>query len=224
MFQSPVSHFAASGPVDEGDLEGFVGLVKGNNDDVAVMQRDDFVPPDGLRCIRRATGFQMVFEAFRTSRPSTSQPLRVLGQNDLADVLNLVKLTEPGPFRPQTGDLGTYLGVRHGGQLIAMAGERLKPPGFTEISAVCVHPDHRVKGLAKELVAALIDLILSRGEVPFLHLYSDNYAALALYETLGFRMRVPVHIVMMRDASLSVSLSKERDEKLSSHYLGDPND
>jgi predicted GNAT family acetyltransferase len=108
---------------------------------------------------------------------------------DVPDMLALAKLTQPGPFAARAIVLGSYVGIRIAGQLIAMAGERMRFPGFTEISAVCTHPDHRGRDYASSLVRALIRQITARNETPFLHLYNDNTTAAALYRKLGFAHR-----------------------------------
>ncbi len=101
-------------------------------------------------------------------------------------MLHLVELTKPGPFAAGTIALGSYIGIRNRGQLVAMAGERLKFDGFTEISAVCTHPNHRGRGHSFSLVRILMHQILNRDEIPFLHVYSDNTSAAGLYRKLGF--------------------------------------
>uniref|UniRef100_UPI003F4955E4 GNAT family N-acetyltransferase n=1 Tax=Nonomuraea bangladeshensis TaxID=404385 RepID=UPI003F4955E4 len=112
-----------------------------------------------------------------------------LGAADVPEMLDLVARTRPGPFRPRTVELGVYLGIRHGGALVAMAGERLHPPGWTEISAVCTDPAHQGRGLATRLVLAVAAGIRDRGETPFLHASAANTHAIGLYERLGFRLR-----------------------------------
>jgi predicted GNAT family acetyltransferase len=104
-------------------------------------------------------------------------------------MLALVERTRPGPFLPRTVELGTYLGIRRDGVLVAMAGERFHPPGHTEISAVCTDDAHRGQGLGGRLVRAVAAGIRARGERPFLHVAGDNTGALRLYESLGFRPR-----------------------------------
>jgi len=124
-----------------------------------------------------------------------------LTEADVPEMMALAKLTEPGPFASRTIALGDYLGIRRGGRLIAMAGERMKFPGFTEISAVCTHPEHRGRGLAEALVRVLMRNILARVEVPFLHIFSDNAAAGALYKKLGFTHRRSLVVSVLKRAA-----------------------
>ncbi|MFI7294746.1 GNAT family N-acetyltransferase [Streptomyces sp. NPDC050121] len=112
-----------------------------------------------------------------------------LGSADVPEILDLVARTRPGPFESRTIELGTYLGIRRDGALIAVAGERLHPPGWTEISAVCTDPAFRGQGLATRLILAVAHGIRERGETPFLHTGAGNTNAIRLYESLGFRVR-----------------------------------
>jgi ribosomal protein S18 acetylase RimI-like enzyme len=112
-----------------------------------------------------------------------------LGPADVPEMLDLVRRTEPGPFEQRTIEMGSYLGIRRAGALVAMAGERLHPPGWTEISAVCTDPAHRGQGLASRLVRAVVAGIRERGENPFLHTQADNTDAIGVYESLGFTLR-----------------------------------
>ncbi|MEV8611540.1 GNAT family N-acetyltransferase [Amycolatopsis sp. NPDC051373] len=111
-----------------------------------------------------------------------------LTEADVPEMLDLVARTQPGPFLPRTISLGTYLGIRRDGALIAMAGERFHPPGWTEISAVCTDPAFRGQGLAARLIRAVAAGIRERGELPFLHAAASNVGAIRLYEHLGFRL------------------------------------
>jgi predicted GNAT family acetyltransferase len=104
-------------------------------------------------------------------------------------MVELTKLTKPGPFTLRTHELGTFLGIRIDGQLVAMAGERMKPANYTEITAVCVHPAHRGRGYAQTLLGAVARQISARGEIPFLHVFSDNDSAIALYRRQGMEIR-----------------------------------
>ena len=135
-----------------------------------------------------------------------------LGPDDVPEMLDLIARTEPGPFRERTVELGTYLGIRRDGALIAMAGERMQPPGWTEISAVCTDPAVRGEGLASRLILAVAHGIRERGETPFLHTGAGNTSAIRLYESLGFRLRrttaflaarAPEHLTQARSVGVS---------------------
>jgi ribosomal protein S18 acetylase RimI-like enzyme len=117
-----------------------------------------------------------------------------LGPEDVPEILDLIARTQPGPFRPRTIELGAYLGIRCDGRLVAMAGERQRPPGWTEISAVCTDDAYRGQGLATRLVGAVAAGIRDRGETPFLHTLITNTNALRLYESMGFTPRRQITI------------------------------
>ncbi len=119
-----------------------------------------------------------------------------LGPADVPEMLALTALTEPGPFRERTCELGRFLGIRESGRLAALAGERLNLPGFTEVSAVCTHPDFRGRGYAKALVAAIADGIFERGDTPFLTSYAANVGAINVYESVGFTLRRTLGVVV----------------------------
>ncbi len=121
-----------------------------------------------------------------------------LGAPDSPDMMELTALTKPGPFNKRTHELGTYLGIRREGKLVAMAGERLKVPGYTEVSAVCTHPEHTGHGYARILMSEVMQRIRSRGETPFLHVREDNERAIELYHRLGFSRRVLLHFAVLR--------------------------
>jgi ribosomal protein S18 acetylase RimI-like enzyme len=143
-------------------------------------------PFPGWMITHRVAGVQLVDEALEAA----PDPAAVtLGPADVPEMLALVARNQPGPFRPRTVELGTYLGLRHDGALIAMAGERLHPSGWTEISAVCTDRAYRGQGLATRLVRAVAAGIRARGETPFLHTGEANAPAIRLYESIGFRLR-----------------------------------
>lgn len=146
---------------------------------------------------------QMVCERRAAARPTAGHVS--LTPADVPEMMRLVELTDPGPFAARTIVLGSYIGVRRRGQLVAMAGERMRFDGFTEISAVCTHPDHRGRGHAFLLVSTLMRNILARGETPFLHIYSSNTSAAALYKKLGFshRRSMAVTVLQRRHATVS---------------------
>ncbi|GAA4657124.1 GNAT family N-acetyltransferase [Kineococcus glutinatus] len=121
-----------------------------------------------------------------------------LGPADAAEMLELAERTRPGPFGPRTPETGTYLGVRRAGRLVAMAGQRLHPDGFAEVSAVCTDPSVRGQGLASRLVAAVVADARRAGRTAFLHASADNTGAIRLYEHLGFELRREVRFQRFR--------------------------
>ncbi len=157
---------------------------------MAVVVRDTIDPPDDWELVFGAGGAQMVWDGDRdvTSLPRPAG-VDVLTTADVPEMIDLVERAQPGPIRERTIELGTYVGVRTGGALVAMAGVRMHPPGFTEISAVCTDDAYRGRGLASALVARLVDEIVARGETPCLHAVIDNHPAIRLYEKLGFTLR-----------------------------------
>ncbi|GAB7193395.1 GNAT family N-acetyltransferase [Kineococcus sp. NUM-3379] len=121
-----------------------------------------------------------------------------LGTADVPDLLDLTRRTEPGPFLPRTVELGTYLGLRRDGRLAALAGQRMRPPGWAEISAVCTDPDFRGQGLASRLVSAVVARTRAEGRATLLHASADNTGAIRLYRALGFELRREFTITVFR--------------------------
>ena len=151
--------------------------------------------PDGWEVQSRGESVQLVDTGLR-ARPYP-EAMR-LGPDDVPEILDLIARTKPGPFRPRTVELGTYLGIRRDGVLVAMAGERQHPPGWTEISAVCTDDAFRGQGLATRLVRAIAAGIRERGETPFLHAGGANTNAIRLYESLGFTLRCRAAYIALR--------------------------
>ena len=157
--------------------------------DHAALIGENLRPPGGWAVTREFRVAQFIGPEIvpvpddQLARPGDD--LTELTQDDVPDMLELVKLTQPGPFAARTIELGGYAGIRRAGQLVAMAGRRLQVPGWTEVSAVCTHPDHRGRGLSRRLMNAVIGGIRDDGQLPFLHVIPAN-PALSLYERLGF--------------------------------------
>jgi len=143
---------------------------------------------------------QMVCDKPAPFSSSNGHAILELGSSESPEMLELTALTKPGPFGTRTHELGTYLGIRDNGRLVAMAGERLKVPGYTEISAVCTHPEHTGKSYARLLMSEIVNRIRARGETPFLHVRQDNTRAIAVYESLGFQSRKLLHFAVLRRA------------------------
>jgi ribosomal protein S18 acetylase RimI-like enzyme len=148
---------------------------------------ESHTPPPGWELVRKGGGVQMVGEhVYAAADPEAV----VLSHGDIPEMRELVRRTEPGPFLPRTIELGRYVGFRRDGALVAMAGERMRPPGYTEISLVCTDPAYRGQRLATRLVETVIAGIRARGDTPFLHAMATNTAAISLYRAMGFTLRL----------------------------------
>ena len=163
---------------------------------ICTVEADPIPVPPGLVVVKEATLTQMVLFALTPAR-ARDVVVAPLTEADAPAMLALATLTEPGPFFERTHQLGDFFGVKQDGRLLAMAGERLKPDGFTEVSGVCAHPDARGRGYAGALMRTVIEQILARGETAFLHSYADNAGAIALYRSLGFAVRSQMAMRML---------------------------
>lgn len=144
--------------------------------------------PDRWKLISQIDMFQMVYEPFMQS-PMVKYQFKNLNRVHVDEMIELIKLTQPGPFRSNTISLGNYTGIFKEEKLVSMAGQRFHPVPYVEISAVCTHPDHLGKGYAHSLLQEQIRRILEKSQVPFLHVRNDNLAAVKLYKKLGFKIR-----------------------------------
>jgi len=194
-----IARFAAMRDTSAASFESLTRLPLIPGDQLALFTVDELVgelaPPDQFEIVLKKTLEQMVGP---TTRRLVDRSLIVpLGAADADEMMALVELTKPGPFAIRTHELGSYLGIRDNGKLVAMVGERMRLDGYTEISAVCAHPDYRGRGYPHTLIAALSNAILERGEVPFLHVFSDNQSAIALYEKLGFTFRKTLQLTVV---------------------------
>jgi ribosomal protein S18 acetylase RimI-like enzyme len=164
---------------------------------MGLVEAGDVRLPDGLTA-RSSACVQMTLSALTPGGPEPA--FEPLGEADAAQMLALATLTEPGPFFSRTHRLGDFIGVRQGGRLVAMAGERMKPDGFTEVSGVCTHPDWRGRGYAAGLMRIVAARILARGETPFLHAYAQNGPAIQLHQSLGFAVRTAIAFTVLTAA------------------------
>ncbi len=199
-FRPDVAPFGAfPEPPEEGDWADLAELA-GSGGMVAVTGHVG-TPPEGWWDVFELAGVQMVADRLSATGSGTAEAadeVLVLGDADVGEMLDLVELARPGPFLQRTIEFGGYLGIRRDGALVAMAGERLRPPGWVEVSAVATHPDHRGQGLAGALVRRVVARALSRGERPFLHASADNTGAIRLYRELGFSVRRETRFVVAR--------------------------
>lgn len=167
-----------------------------SDEQVAILSLAPLPRMEAVRSERIGAIRQMV----ATGDPSSGANDEVirLSELDAADMLELAQRTKPGPFGKRTHQMGHYIGIRDGGRLIAMAGERMRLDGYVEISAVCVDDEYRGRGLAGRLVNILHREIRQRGDTPFLHVFDDNHPAIALYERLGFETRQTFHLYRVK--------------------------
>ena len=161
-----------------------------------LVELEPIEAPPGLAIALQARLAQMTARAIAPGGAEIDAV--ALGEADAAEMLALAQLTRPGPFAARTQALGGFIGIRAEGRLVAMAGERMKPEGFCEVSGVCTHPDHRGRGYAGALMRRVAGRILERGQTPFLHSFESNLGAIALYRTLGFELRRAVVLTVLR--------------------------
>jgi len=181
---SPLSGLSAAEPENVAAL---ASLVEAGGD---VAFTGAFVPTlaRGWETLFASRLTQMI-RVDRAPLPEDGADAVILGAADVADMIELVELTKPGPFRTRTIELGTYIGIRERGRLVAMAGERTWIGNCRELSAVCTHPDAQGRGYARALIARAVNRMLRAGETPFLHVESSNRRAIELYLALGFVKR-----------------------------------
>jgi predicted GNAT family acetyltransferase len=198
-FMPEVSPLAAFSEPSPESYESLAELVSPQGT-IGLFLEAPYQPHAGWSFVAGAPMPEMVYEGNSAPLPRSSSDLEIveLSVADVPDMMALTALTKPGPFGNRTHELGTYLGIRREGKLIAMAGERLKIPGYTEVSAVCTHPEHTGHGYARILMAEVMERILGRGETPLLHVREDNVRAIELYQRLGFRLRVLLHFAVLR--------------------------
>jgi predicted GNAT family acetyltransferase len=190
-----IGPFAAMADTSAQSFAALRALMSGS--EVAVLFTPDPVtPPAGFKTLLAETGEQMI----GTPAESSIRGLDIvtLGAADVPAMMALTELTKPGPFSLRTHELGTFLGIRIDGQLVAMAGERMKPANYTEMTAICVHPDHRGRGYAQVLLGAVASQITARGEIPFLHVFSKNDSAIALYRRQGMEIRRRLYVTVLQ--------------------------
>jgi ribosomal protein S18 acetylase RimI-like enzyme len=190
---SPLAGFSGAGPQYIAELETVVDV----GDHVGTA--GPFIPalPAHWETFRESHLTQMI-RTEPSLLPEGDVESSALGTADVPDMLALVELTRPGPFRPRTIELGNYIGIRERGQLVAMAGERLWIGDFREVSAVCTHPGAQGRGHARALIGRVVNRMLRAGQTPFLHVESVNTHAIDVYRTLGFVRRIELPLLYAR--------------------------
>lgn len=195
-FHEDVSPFAG---FEEGYANGFDELYEALPTGRRILYATplSLTPPKRWQLAAAIEGLQFLFEGDAATAQPNFQPV-LLGPQHVEQMMQLAALTKPGPFGPRTIAFGHYYGVLENGQLAAMTGQRLHVQNFTEVSAVCTHPDHLGKGYASALVQHQVNLILQQGQVPFLHVRADNARAIAVYERLGFTVQGPMNFYFLK--------------------------
>jgi predicted GNAT family acetyltransferase len=180
--------FAPFAAMQTQNAEGFAALARAlHPEGMAALFVTPLEPaPPGWTHVRTFEVVQMTCENLV---PRAEPEMIELDARNLPEMLELIRLTEPGPFKERANELGRFYGVHQDKKLVAMAGERIRLTGFTEISAVCTHPDHQRRGLARGLMHRISGEILARDEIPFVHVFAGNTNAIRAYESLGFQKR-----------------------------------
>ncbi|SFH34605.1 GNAT family N-acetyltransferase [Pedobacter insulae] len=156
--------------------------------------------PDEWKLIAQIDMFQMVYDHAHVPK-DVDGDFEDLHDQHVDEMIELVKLTQPGPFKSRTIALGNYTGVFNQGKLVSMAGHRFHPAPYIEISAVCTHPDHLGNGYAYRLLREQVKRILAQAQIPFLHVRNDNLAAVKLYQKLGFEVRTDMLAYVLQKQS-----------------------
>lgn len=194
-FPPPIGPFADLVDISPQSFTELGALLSGS--EIAVLFTPEVVAaPDEFKILLADTGEQMIGTPAESALAGVE--IVTLGAGDVPDMTALVELTKPGPFGLRTHELGTFLGIRIDGRLVAMTGERMKPGNYTEMTAVCVHPSHRGRGYAQALLGAVARQIVARGEIPFLHVFSNNESAIALYRRQGMEIRRRLHVTVLQ--------------------------
>lgn len=155
---------------------------------------DNFAP---FTLLQHEIIWQMVCEDLQ-GESSITEEIISLADNNVPAMLELTKLTNPGPFFERTIEFGNYSGIFKDGRLAAMAGYRMQTDNYTEISAVCTHPDFAGKGYARALLLLKARQIIQSGKTPFLHVRQHNTRAIELYKACGFVIRKAINFYMIK--------------------------
>jgi ribosomal protein S18 acetylase RimI-like enzyme len=177
------------------DAQAALAALVPDEGEIWIVEGEPWPVPPGTREVKRAVLAQMVAEG-APPLPRDGEPAIIpLGDDDAPEMAALAEHAKPGPWGPKTHRYGPFFGIRDDGRLLAMAGQRILVPGMAEVSGVSTWEDCRGRGYARTLIGHVMREMVARGETPFLHSYADNAGAIALYESLGFRIRREVHVL-----------------------------
>lgn len=203
FFPEDVSPFVGMEHWDEKDLASMESLLPAERSFSVMIAREVMIPPS-VEVIFTTPLYQMICNRLQPIAQAGAT-IQHLGEADVPAMLALTALTKPGPFLQRTIEFGNYVGIYENGELLAMAGERLHLSGYTEVSAVCTHPDHLGKGYAAQLMTFACERIIKQGNTPFLHVKMDNHRAIRKYEQLGFAKRADFYFAVVRKRAASGS-------------------
>ncbi|MBJ7500668.1 MAG: GNAT family N-acetyltransferase [Sphingopyxis sp.] len=183
---------------DAGDeAQAALAVLVPDDGELWIVEGEPWPVPAGAREVKRAVLAQMVAEGAPPAPRDGGPAILALGEDDAPEMAALADHAKPGPWGPSTHRYGPFFGIREKGRLLAMAGQRILVPGMAEVSGVATWEDCRGRGLARTLIGHVMRAMVARGETPFLHSYADNAGAIGLYETLGFRIRREVHVLVI---------------------------
>ena len=186
---SPIGAVSGASAAHIAALEALIGV----DEDVALIGPAPALPAN-WETLYASRLTQMIRRDASPLPAGDIQPVK-LGADDVPEMRELVELTHPGPFRARTVELGTYIGIREHGRLIAMAGERMWIGDHREVSAVCTHPDAQGRGYARAMVGRVVNRMLRAAEIPFLHVDNPNRRAIDMYLALGFVPRAELPLL-----------------------------
>lgn len=196
FFDEAVSPFAGFSEDNSCGFDDLHQLVA-NGRRILYATRANIDEPKGWQQVLKLKGLQFIYKHDEYEFDSSVQPVQ-LSKEHVAAMKQLADITKPGPFGERTIEFGHYHGIFEDGKLVSMTGQRLHPGNYTEISAVCTHPDHLGKGYAAVLLEHQLSLICSQNKIPFLHVREDNARAIALYERLGFTANGPMNFYLLQ--------------------------
>jgi predicted GNAT family acetyltransferase len=188
----PFAAQADDSPESQAALE---GLLVGD-ESMALVEAEPVAVPSSMDVVLQGTLVQMI--ADRSFERIADPRIQALNETDAEEMLALANLTKPGPFTLGAQKLGTFWGVKIDGKLVVMAGQRMRAPGFAELSGLCTHPEFQGRGLGTLLFRFVAGEIAARGETPFLHAFQSNTSAISLYETLGFKLRAEMNLRVIK--------------------------
>lgn len=196
FFPEEVGPFAGLKNYDEQSLLEMFDLAPSNRR-VVIPTIKDLKIPRYWKLIDTVKVLQMIFN--QPAPASDISPVIVpLVIEHVPQMIALTQLTQPGPFLQRTIEFGNYKGIFNSGELVAMAGQRMHPYNYVEISAVCTHPDHTGKGYGRSLINDQSHKIIEEGNIPFLHVRANNEHAIKLYKHLGFTVRSRMNIYVLQ--------------------------